>query len=251
MEKTESRDSVDSRDSDSEMEESLPPSEAGADLFRNFSFTGLYQSNEIQVNVRWREKGINTKIVESMTVSATIAQIIKLEKISKTFILENGPVEENQASAAAAKIENDIEKVLNTKDFSGSPLQKSATSEHSFSLSDPDGFLLGKKDRQNPGMRVWFHHKAPISMYSLKQGDELILQHQSDTVKLCYIVPPLDTIIEMPYSHELTVQNAIKEMKRARNLGEQLYGLYNPRIGMWLDGTKPLVAYNLEKQARL
>lgn len=236
-------------DSDSEIE-SIPPSEAGADLFRNFSFTGLYQSNEIQVNVRWREKAINTKIVESMTVSVAIAHIIKLEKISKSLISEIDGVESQ--APEAANIENSIEKVLDnlkTKDLSSNPMKKIASSDRLLNETDPEGFLLGKKDRQNPGMRVWFHYKAPISMYSLKQGDELILQHRKDTLNLCYTVPPSDNVIEMPYNHELTVQNAIKEMKKARNLDEQLYGLYNPRIGMWLDGTKPLVAYNLEKQA--
>lgn len=210
--------------------------ENATDLFRKFSFTALYQTNEIQVNVKWRDQSINTKIQASMIVSSAIEHIIKIDKICESFIPSNVKYKTEQNA-----VDDDISNMSeNRSDI--------AERGQLINGTEPEEFLLGKKDRQNPGMRVWFHPKAPVSMYALKQGDELILQHVSHSSVLRYIVPPSDLIMEIRYDNELTVQNAIKEMKRMRNLEDQAYGLYNPQIGMWLDGSKQLVAYYLENQ---
>lgn len=213
----------------------------------------LYPS-ETQVNVKWQDTSINIKIADSNKIPAVIAQICRNEKISQKYgnIEINSPDQLSPLSLSTmAKLsqsllsisENDIRKSLSSEVPIGA-----ADAAMPVNLNRQEDFMLGKKDRQNPGMRVWFNPKAPISMYSLKQGDELILKHLGELEVLQFVIPPLEIKNEIKFDHELSVLDCIKDIKKSRELGDIAYGFYNPQKGMWLDGTKRLIAYDLSDQ---
>jgi hypothetical protein len=110
-----------------------------------------------------------------------------------------------------------------------------------------DKYLIGKQDRQNPGMRLWFNPKLSISAYELLQGDELLLKHTANVEQLRLIVPPSIEDVFFEYEYNVLVSDAIKQLKEKCLVGEQACGLYNPRLGMWLDSSKALFTYELEE----
>lgn len=115
------------------------------------------------------------------------------------------------------------------------------------SISGNTGLLLGKDDRQNPGMRVWFNPDLPISIYSLQQGDELVLKHGSNFEALKITILPSNELVTIEYNHESLVSDTISKLKTKLNCDGQ-FGLYNHRLGMWLDGSKTLFVYDLHEQ---
>ena len=79
------------------------------------------------------------------------------------------------------------------------------------------------------------------------QGDELLLKHTANVEQLRLIVPPSTEDVFFEYNYQILVSDAIKQLKEKFLLGEQAWGLYNPRLGMWLDSSKALFTYELEE----
>jgi len=107
-------------------------------------------------------------------------------------------------------------------------------------------FFIGKRDRQNPGCRIWLQSDIPISATDLQQGDELILKRAAATEIMKFIMPPTKSELSFDYTHKMLVSDAIDSLKISRNGQDKVYGLYNARYGMWLDRSKTLSSYDLE-----
>lgn len=182
--------------------------EGGDDAFRLFSRALL--TEETQLSILWKESSMNVKIDPSSDVSTVIRGILAKFNISKTSTTN--------------------------------------LHEESLDLALESKFRLCRKDRQNAGMRTWLKHSDPISLYYLQHGDELVLQSITEEVDLFYTVPPSDQKISIKYRFESTPKDLIQSIRETVHFETINCGLYNPRLGIWLDLTKTLFSYDLTDQ---
>ncbi|KAJ3300758.1 hypothetical protein HDV03_001976 [Kappamyces sp. JEL0829] len=116
------------------------------------------------------------------------------------------------------------------------------------SESNPDMFLLGKQDRQNPSMRLWLESDSLVSSHHLLQGDELLLKDKLEEETLQLIALPSMNVVEIKYKHEHIISEIIQKVQEQLHMENEVCGIYSSRFGHWLDGSKEVIAYELENQ---
>ncbi|KAI8820233.1 ras guanine nucleotide exchange factor domain-containing protein [Fimicolochytrium jonesii] len=113
------------------------------------------------------------------------------------------------------------------------------------------GYRLCKLDRQSPGVRIWMESERLLGTYDLLQGDEVRLMHVADKETALISVPPSPTQQSLEYGFDVTVREAVAQLKAA-NPGEHSkdakYGLYYPRLALWLDDGRTLFSYDLTSE---
>lgn len=75
------------------------------------------------------------------------------------------------------------------------------------------------------------------------------LKHTSDIEKASIIVPPSHTPHIFEYGFDVLVKEAVASVRAAHlenAAAEEKYGLYYPRLGIWLDDGKTLFSYDLQ-----
>ncbi|KAL2915221.1 hypothetical protein HK105_205328 [Polyrhizophydium stewartii] len=181
-------------------------------MFSNTVLSSETHLKPVQVNVCWREASFNTKISLGALVRDTLV-----------FILQ-------ELRAEIAK-----------------------TSEQGRDLlADPPSFLLGKVDHNSPSIRTWMNPDTPISVYDIKQGDELLLKHIDDVESVPVAIPPQAERQSFQYKFDLLVSEAIQVLRgmyqSPQSEHKERFCLYCPHFGMWLDETKTLFSYNLSSE---
>ncbi|KAJ3017392.1 hypothetical protein HKX48_003567 [Thoreauomyces humboldtii] len=120
-------------------------------------------------------------------------------------------------------------------------------------------YRLCKLERGGTGIRVWMEMGSVLGSYDFMQGDEIRLKHISDIEHTTVIVPPSTTPHPFSYGFTLLVRDAVASL-RATHLPASLsttapvdakYGLYYPRLGIWLDDARTLFSYDLHPEKSL
>lgn len=182
------------------------------DAFKLFSQNILVDPENTRVNIKWKALSFNYTIVYECSV------------------VEN--------------IEGILEKLENSQ-IAASPLQTEPTEPFD---PDPSKYILCKRDYNTVGNQILLDPEYPVSEYGLKQGDELIMKHIEDIETLDIELPATQSKVSISYNYQKTVTEVIKELKTTLKTGEGVYGLYDARIGMWLDNSKTMFTYDLTNQ---
>ncbi|KNC98322.1 uncharacterized protein SPPG_06715 [Spizellomyces punctatus DAOM BR117] len=116
---------------------------------------------------------------------------------------------------------------------------------------DRTGYRLCKLDRNVPGVRVWMDPQAILGSYDFMQGDEVRLKHINDIETSTITIPPSTTPHHFAYSFTVLVKDAVAQLREEHLTKEEKYGLYYPRLGIWLDDGRTLFSYDLQQEKNL
>ncbi|KAJ3151096.1 Son of sevenless 2 [Geranomyces variabilis] len=120
--------------------------------------------------------------------------------------------------------------------------------------NDRVGYRLCKLDSKTPGVRIWMEPGAILGSYDLRGGDEVRLKHINDIEKTTVIVPPSTTPLPFEYGFNMLVKDAVASLKAAHNSVTAMdgrFGLYYPRLGIWLDDNRTVFSYELSSERSL
>ncbi|KAI8905244.1 hypothetical protein DFJ77DRAFT_443742 [Powellomyces hirtus] len=119
--------------------------------------------------------------------------------------------------------------------------------------NDRFGYRLCKLDRQVPGVRIWMDAGAILGSYDFMSGDEVRLRHVTDVEQTTVIVPPSTTPHPFKYGFNMLVKDAVASLKAAHlpSEDEGRYGLYYPRLGIWLEDSRTVFSYDLQPEKSL
>ncbi|KAJ3178181.1 Son of sevenless 2 [Geranomyces variabilis] len=120
--------------------------------------------------------------------------------------------------------------------------------------NDRVGYRLCKLDSKTPGVRIWMEPGAILGSYDLRGGDEVRLKHINDIEKTTVIVPPSTTPLPFDYGFNVLVKDAVASLKAAHHSATAMdgrFGLYYPRLGIWLDDNRTVFSYELSSERSL
>ncbi|KAJ3158322.1 Son of sevenless 2 [Geranomyces michiganensis] len=120
--------------------------------------------------------------------------------------------------------------------------------------NDRVGYRLCKLDKKTPGVRIWMEPGAILGSYDLRGGDEVRLKHIDDIEKTTVIVPPSTTPLPFQYGFNMLVKDAVADLKAAHHCStaaDGRFGLYYPRLGIWLEDNRTVFSYDLQSERSL
>lgn len=113
---------------------------------------------------------------------------------------------------------------------------------------NPDNWRLCKIDRNMLATRVWLQNDASFDSYKINDGDELRLKLVTEKDAIKILPPQASVAITEAFSFEENVKDFIDRLlsKLGIKAGNQKYGLYYKKIGIWLDEKRTVNSYEID-----
>jgi hypothetical protein len=114
---------------------------------------------------------------------------------------------------------------------------------------DPRDWRICKIDRSSVATRLWLPEDSVAYLLKLRDGDEFRLKNVNDQMSLSFRVPPSNEVLQITYLYDSTVKTVVDSLaEKYISPSSGSYGLYEKKIGLWLDDKKSMVSYEIDPE---